>query len=68
LFDGPSSPNKFLEKFLVAEHLMFLQHSVTFEECAYPLLGRTKRCHTWHNVAWLARQILAIPGSQIEIK
>jgi len=55
LFDSPSCLAKSLEFFLVVELLMFHQHFVTLEECAYPLLWRTKICHTWHNVAWLAR-------------
>jgi hypothetical protein len=48
LFDGPSCPAKFLEFFLVAKLLMFCLHFVTLEECAYPLLWRMKKCHTWH--------------------
>ncbi len=57
---------KFLRRLLTVDILMLRQHSIILKECPCPLLGWNTNCHKWPNVAWLARQILTIHGSQIE--
>jgi len=61
-------PTKFFKRILTIELLIFHQHFVTPKECSCPLLWWKTNYHMWLNVAWLARHILVILGSQLKTK